>query len=191
MYPVASNPDLSPHPRLNGRAGPRVWLEPVELVHAAAVQRLASHPEVAATTNLPEPYPPDGASHWIRYLIPKRQAGVEYAFAIVNEEAEVVGVNGFVDVEPATGFAELGYWIGRPYWGRGYATAACRLILGHGFGVLGLRRIIARPLLRNAASCRVLDKLGFRRLGTERNAFAKFRPDDLLVRYEMTAPEWA
>ncbi len=172
--------------------GPRVFvrIEPIGLPHAAAVQQLASDPHIAATTNLPDPYPPDGARHWIRYLIHKRRAGAEYAFVLFNAVDELVGVNGFVDVDAGTGFAELGYWIGRPYWGRGYATAGNRLILDFGFDVLALRRVIARPLLRNPASCRVLEKLGFRRVETQRNGFAKFHPDDLLVVYEMTAEAW-
>ncbi|WP_457652892.1 GNAT family N-acetyltransferase [Rhodocaloribacter sp.] len=168
-----------------------VRLVPIGIEHAAAVQRLAEDPSIAATTNLPEPYPPDGALHWIRYLLPKRQAGVEYAFAVLDAGGELVGVNGLVEVSAAAGFAELGYWIGRPYWGRGYATAANRLLLDYGFEALALRRIIARPLLRNHASRRVLEKLGFRFVEAQRNPFAKFDPDDRLAVYEMTAEVWA
>ncbi|RMF52633.1 MAG: N-acetyltransferase [Bacteroidetes bacterium] len=167
-----------------------VRLVPVQLEHAPAIQRLAEDPAVTATTNLPEPYPPDGARLWIRSLLPKRWAGVEYAFAMVNADEELVGVVGFMDVRPQEGQAELGYWVGRPYWGRGYATAGCRQILAYGFDVLGLRRIIARPLARNRASCRVLEKIGFRWLGTERNVFPRFDPEDRLAVYEMTVTQW-
>ncbi|QXD14429.1 GNAT family N-acetyltransferase [Rhodocaloribacter litoris] len=170
---------------------PFLRLEPVHLGHAPAIQRLAADPAVTATTNLPEPYPPDGALHWIRYLLPKRQAGVEYAFVLLDARDEVVGVNGFVEVRREEGWAELGYWIGRPYWGRGYATAGGRLLLNFGFGELGLHSVVARPLVRNRASCRVLEKLGFRFVETQRNVFPKFHPDDLLAVYEMTAGEWA
>ncbi len=167
-----------------------VRLAPIGIEHAAAVQRLAEDPVIAATTNLPEPYPPDGALHWIRYLLPKRRAGVEYAFAVLDARGEVVGVNGLVEVT-SSGVAELGYWIGRPYWGRGYATAANRLLLDYAFGTLGLRRIIARPLLRNRPSCRVLEKLGFRFVEAQSNPFVKFDPEDRLAVYEMTAEAWA
>jgi RimJ/RimL family protein N-acetyltransferase len=64
-------------------------------------------------------------------------------------------------VDPVQGIGELGYWIGRPYWGRGYATAGARLVLSFGFGELGLRSIRATCLTTNAASARVLEKLGF------------------------------
>ncbi len=168
-----------------------VRLVPIGIEHAAAVQRLAEDPDIAATTNLPEPYPPDGALHWIRYLLPKRQAGVEYAFAVLDAGGALVGVNGLVEVSAAAGFAELGYWIGRPYWGRGYATAANRLLLDYSFDALSLRRVIARPLLRNRASRRVLEKLGFRFVEAQPNPFVKFDPEDRLAVYEMTAEAWA
>ena len=60
-------------------------LEPITARHAADVQRLASHPDVVATTNLPEPYPDDGAEQWIEHVQARRKAGDEYAFGIRNE----------------------------------------------------------------------------------------------------------
>ena len=169
---------------------PAIRIEPVRPSHARAVQLLAEDPLIAATTNLPEPYPPDGARNWIRYLLSRRRAGVEYAFAIINERDELVGVNGLVDVSYDDKEAELGYWIGRTFWGHGYATAGSRLVLQYGFEVLGLRRLIARPLERNIASRRVLEKLGFCWTGNEQNVFPKFEPDDRLAIYEFMASQW-
>ena len=101
-----------------------VTLEPVAPHHADAVQRLAAHPDVVATTNLPEPYPDDGAAQWIAYVQTRHAVGEEFVFAIMNEDSELVGVTGLVDVTATE--AELGFWVGVPYWGRGYATAAAR-----------------------------------------------------------------
>ena len=56
----------------------------------------------------------------------------------------------------------LGYWVGVPYWGRGYATEAAEAVLAHAFGALGLHRVQATHLTRNPASCRVMEKLGMR-----------------------------
>jgi len=61
--------------------------------------------------------------------------------------------------------AELGYWVGRPYWGRGYATEAGLGLLAHSFGVLRLNRVFAIHYSRNPASGRVLQKLGMRQEG--------------------------
>jgi [ribosomal protein S5]-alanine N-acetyltransferase len=57
---------------------------------------------------------------------------------------------------------ELGFRLGKPYWGKGYATEAARAWVAHGFGLLGLDRIVAATHPENAASQRVLEKVGMR-----------------------------
>ncbi len=57
--------------------------------------------------------------------------------------------------------AEIGYWLGEPYWGRGIATAAVSAFTSHAFATLGLRRVFARVLEWNPASARVLEKCGY------------------------------
>jgi RimJ/RimL family protein N-acetyltransferase len=79
-------------------ATPDVRFEPIAPRHADAVQKLASHPDVLATTNLPEPYPDDGAIAWIEAVQERREAGTEYPSAILNGEDTLVGVTGLVDV---------------------------------------------------------------------------------------------
>jgi RimJ/RimL family protein N-acetyltransferase len=56
---------------------------------------------------------------------------------------------------------ELGYWIGVPHWGRGYATEAARALIDHAFGALGCERLAGRARVSNPASHRVLEKCGF------------------------------
>ena len=56
---------------------------------------------------------------------------------------------------------ELGFWIGKPYWGRGYATEAARALVGYAFDKLGLTQIVAGAFRENRASRRVLEKVGF------------------------------
>lgn len=166
-----------------------VYLEPVRLRHANAIQRLASHPEVAATTNIPEPYPSDGALSWIMTSMPRQMAGVEYAFAVVRvEDNTLVGVTSLMNV--GQGEAELGYWIGYPYWGNGYATAANDHILRFAFKAVGIDRLYARPLIRNDASCRVLEKLGFRLLDVRENIFPKWDATDQIGVFELFASMW-
>jgi RimJ/RimL family protein N-acetyltransferase len=70
--------------------------------------------------------------------------------------------------------AELGYWIGKPYWGRGYATEAARAALRWGFDSLGLERIYAYHFARNAASGRVLRKIGMTPEGIARRHVRKW-----------------
>jgi [ribosomal protein S5]-alanine N-acetyltransferase len=94
-----------------------------------------------------------------------REAGTKYVFAVCEPEGRPVGMVLLKDVDRAQGRAELGYWIGRPYWARGYASAAAAGILPFGFRTLGLRTIAAVTLESNPASLRVLLKLGFIEVG--------------------------
>lgn len=165
-----------------------VTLEPVAPHHADAVQRLAVHPEVVATTNLPDPYPDDGAAQWIAYVQPRHEAGEEFAFAIMSAEDELVGVTGLVGVTDTT--AELGFWIGKPYWNRGYATAAARQAVEFAFDEVGLDRVFARPLERNTPSRRVLEKLGFQFQQTETHEHPKWTEADQFARYRIDRSAW-
>ena len=93
-----------------------IRLDPIALRHASAVQRLASDPAVGATSNVPSPYPPDGARSWIESERTKREQGRSYAFAVLDAAGQVVGVATLMGVDRAAGMAGLGYWIGTPYW---------------------------------------------------------------------------
>lgn len=168
---------------------PDVRLDPIARRHADAVQTLASHPDVLATTNLPEPYPEDGAITWIEAVQERREAGTEYPFAILNEKDTLVGVTGLVDVTDTQG--EVGFWIGAPYWGNGYATAGALRLLAFAFSELGLEEVFARPLKQNEASRRVLDKLGFNAVSVETHEHPKWTEDDPVVRYVLTQEAWA
>jgi RimJ/RimL family protein N-acetyltransferase len=166
---------------------PEVRIAPIAPRHADAVQALASAPEVLATTNLPAPYPDDGALRWIEAVQPRREAGEAFPFAVVAGDT-VVGVSGLVDVTDDT--AELGFWIGTPYWGNGYATAGTRQVLTFAFDDLGLETVFARPLRRNDASRRVLEKLGFVAVAVETHEHPKWTADDPVVRCVLARDEW-
>lgn len=166
-----------------------IGIRPVALEHAAAVQLLASDPAIGATSNVPSPYPPDGAETFIRATILKRARGEEYAFAVMRD-VEVVGMCGLVALEADPKALELGYWIGKPFWGRGYATAAGRLLLQFGFDDLHIGRIVAWCLVSNPASRRVLEKLGFNYIGIRPHERSKWGPDEPLAHFELTVVEW-
>jgi [ribosomal protein S5]-alanine N-acetyltransferase len=86
-------------------------------------------------------------------------------FAVtLRETREFIGVAGLT-VTPRDAKAELAYWIGREYWGRGYATEAALAALRYGFEGLRLNRIYADCLARNTQSARILRKLGMSREG--------------------------
>jgi len=92
--------------------------------------------------------------------------------------------------EPGRAQAELGYWIGRPYWGRGYATAAARLAIDLAFRDLGTERLIAMCLETNAASWRILEKIGFRFTGLGSNPHPKWSPETRFAQFELPREVW-
>ena len=146
-----------------------VRLEALSSRHAPAYQALAEDARIAATTLVPHPYPAGGAARHVACSTGARRRGEAYAFAVVADDgrggAEVVGSCSLKHVDRADGQAEVGYWIGVPFWGRGYATAAVRLAVRFAFGDLGLDRVVAEVLEANVASARVLEKLGFEAVG--------------------------
>lgn len=161
-----------------------VTLEHIMPRHAESVQRLASHPEIVANTTLPEPYPENGAEQWIEHLLPRRKAGKEVAFAVINAEGELVGVTGLDNVRD--NIAEIGYWVGKPYWNQGYATAAVRKTIRFAFEELGLGGVFARPLQDNTPSRRVLEKIGFEEGPLETHEHPKWDKGDKVVRFGLS-----
>jgi ribosomal-protein-alanine N-acetyltransferase len=133
------------------------FLEPFSKIHAPAVQRLAGHPEVLKTTLLPDPYPPDGAEVFADYAERAFVDGRERIFAVVSHADGVVGTCGLRHVEERT--AEMGYWIGFPYWGRGYGRFAAQELVRRAPS-FGFARVIAFTLASNLRSVRTLESAG-------------------------------
>lgn len=137
----------------------RLTLRTVVHGDAARIAVLAGDWDVASMTGrIPFPYSEEAAHHWVDGV-----AEHEEVFGI-DLDGELIGICGFTLDD--NGDAELGYWIGKPYWGRGYATEAARAVMAHGFAKSGVRRFICKHLTGNDASARVIRKLGFRHTGT-------------------------
>lgn len=120
--------------------------------HADAIQRLAADPAIAATTRVPHPYPAGAARAFVERQIAARNAGTAWTFAIVDR-GELVGLCGLDGVLSPDG-PELGYWIGKPHWGKGYASFGVKMALEFAFANLGLQRVRAFAHETNAASRR-------------------------------------
>lgn len=93
-----------------------------------------------------------------------------YPFLIIREEDDVL-LGGVTLANVRRGIVQsgtVGYWIGQPFAGHGYMTAALRVLLPTLFGELGLHRIEAACILTNVSSARVLEKCGFSREGLAR-----------------------
>ncbi len=152
----------------------RLILRRFELSDSAAVQRLAGDRAIAATTlRIPHPYEYGDAMRWIGEHKERFEKGQEVVFAIVKQaSAELVGAAGLT-INREFNSAELGYWIGKDYWGQGYCTEAARAVVRYGFEQLGLNRIHAHHLASNPASGRVMAKVGMVREGLLRRHVKK------------------
>ena len=142
----------------------RLVLRPFVPGDAPDVRRLAGDPDVASTTaTIPHPYPNGMAEAWIASHRARLVAGTDVVYAVTRPREDagpiLIGAIGLI-LDPPDRGAEMGYWIGKPFWGRGYATEAARGIIDYGFGMLGLTRIHAHHMVRNPASGRVLEKAG-------------------------------
>ncbi|HEY1859612.1 MAG TPA: GNAT family N-acetyltransferase [Gemmataceae bacterium] len=139
----------------------RVLLRPFRLEDAPEVQRLACDREIAATTlRIPHPYPDGAAAEWIAGLASRYEKGESVAFAITRaSDGVMLGAIG-LDITREHDRAELGYWIGRPYWGNGYCTEAARAVVAYAFDGIGLNRITAAHFAHNVASGRVMQNVG-------------------------------
>jgi ribosomal-protein-alanine N-acetyltransferase len=161
-----------PHPELHTD---RLVLRPYVLSDAADLVRLAGTREVAATTlRIPHPYREEDAIGFINEFAAEAEMGTSARFAItLREDGRLCGGVG-LRIDKDHNHAELGYWIGVPYWGHGYATEAARVLVEYGFGPLKLRRIYASCVAKNIASARVLQKIEMRYEGCQRQHICKW-----------------
>jgi [ribosomal protein S5]-alanine N-acetyltransferase len=169
----------------------RLILRPFRKNDAAAIQRLAGDRAIADTTlNIPHPYEDGMAEAWIETHEPKFAAGELANFAVALQiNHELIGAIGLV-INRLFDQAELGYWIGRPFWGQGYCTEAGCAILQYGFGDLNINRIYASHFSRNPSSGRVMQKLGMTKEGVLRQHVKKWDKYEDLVMYGLLKREW-
>lgn len=132
----------------------------VRLEDARSIALYADNPRVAANLRdvFPHPYTLADAEEFLAHVTCPEPRTV-FAVATDTEAIGVIGLTLGEDVHRFT--AELGYWLGEPFWGRGIMTAAVREVVRHGFSELGLLRIYAEPYAGNTGSARVLEEAGF------------------------------
>jgi len=139
----------------------RLLLRSFRLSDAPDVHRLAGERDVAATAlDIPHPMELWMAEEWIRICQQGRKRGDFISFAIVlRTDRSLIGSIGLV-VNREHARAELGYWVGMPYWNAGYCTEAAQAVIEYGFDELHLNRIHSNHFTGNPASGRVMQKCG-------------------------------
>lgn len=170
---------------------PRLQLRPFAVADTNEVQRLAGDSQVAETTAaLPHPYPDGAAEAWIGTHAAKWRAQEELIFAItLKTTGQLLGSISLV-LTTANSRAELGYWVGVPFWNQGYASEAARAVIDCGFRTLGLNRIQAHHMARNSASGRVMEKAGMNREGRSPQALKKDGEFHDIIFYGVLRSDW-
>ncbi|MFN0217231.1 MAG: GNAT family N-acetyltransferase [Hyphomicrobium sp.] len=160
---------------------PHLNLRPLHSEDAPRIAALAGDWAVASMTGrIPYPYSVDAAHQWVNGLATGEMVfGIEHA-------GELIGICGYT-LEP-DGHAQIGYWIGRQYWGRGYATEAARALIDYGFTKGGVKRFSGRHFTDNLASARVIKKLGFRALGADMGWCEARQQEFPTIAYERRRP---
>ncbi len=166
----------------------RLQLRPLEAADAAAVFRLVNDYSVAGNlARVPFPYREQIAQDWIGSTAEQAARGEGYHLAI-TEGTALIGCIGLTMNRANPGEAELGYWIGRKFWGRGFAREAARALLDWGFSTLGLDRVVASALTDNQGSQAVLRACGFSQTGEGVQDFMSRNRAMPVLLFEMEKP---
>ncbi len=169
----------------------RLIMRPFDISDASEVQRMAGDRAVADTTsNIPHPYEDGMAEEWINSHPQefKDEKGCTFAITI-KDTSQLAGAIG-LKITQAHERAELGYWIGREYWGNGYCTEAAQSLIEYGFSILGINRIEATYMMRNPASGRVMQKLGMKHEGCLRSYVIKWDAFEDAGIYAILRGDW-
>ncbi len=168
----------------------RLLLRPFELSDASDVYAYAQDPDWAIFLPLPSPYTHRDAEEFVaRSFLSNWDTDPIFAITL---DGKVIG-SFDIRVDPPNNAAEIGYAIGRAYWGRGMMAEAGAAAIDWAFREFDLVRLYARAALRNRQSCRVMEKLGMQREGIARSsrpsASDPGRRDDF-VTYSILRDEW-
>jgi RimJ/RimL family protein N-acetyltransferase len=139
----------------------RLILRPPQLQDAKAIAALANDIRIAQNTlRLPHPYTVADAE---TFIASTDKGEGEAAFIVMLRSGALIGIAGIAKLNGNA--PELGYWLGVPFWGHGYATEAARAVIDHAFSEIGCEQLQSGARISNPASRRVLEKCGFQWCG--------------------------
>ena len=141
-----------------------------EVSDARSIAEVADNPKVAMRLRnvFPSPYTLSDAEEFVALCIGAGNANLHRAIAIDGEAVGAIGITPGEKGEVHQRTAEIGYWLGEPYWGRGIVTDALNGFSDYLFERTDLLRLFATVYDGNSASCRVLEKAGFEKEGVMR-----------------------
>ncbi len=169
----------------------RLQLRPLRPGDAEPVFRLVNDYSVAGNlARVPFPYREAMAADWISSTHDQAARGEGYHLA-VTAGGDLIGCIGLTVNRANPGEAELGYWLGRKFWGQGFAREAARALLDWGFSTMGLDRVVASALVDNLASQAVLRASGFSQTGQGVQDFMSRNRAMPVLLFEMAKPRQA
>src|ERR1035437_4465477 len=154
---------------------------------AKTVATLANDRRIAENTaRIAHPYKMSDAEGFIAGA---NKAGGEAVYLITLRDGAIVGACGVVLQQDET--PELGYWLGLPYWGQGYATEALHAVIDYAFTDLGHEALQAGARVTNPASRRVLEKCGFQWTGVGLYRISSIKSSAPIDRFRLERGIWS
>ena len=169
--------------------GPACTLRPWRAEDADALVKYANNANVARQLRdrFPHPYTLRDAKAFIHACSSVRPH-LSFAIVVGGEAVGGIGISPGSDVERFS--AEIGYWLGEPFWGRGITADAVRLMSAYAFETCGLLRLFALPFADNRQSTRVLEKAGYTREAILRSSAVKGGVVRDQALYALVNPRW-
>jgi ribosomal-protein-alanine N-acetyltransferase len=170
---------------------PQLYLRSFTLADAPAVQAHCSDYSIYATTlQMPKPYTLADAEWWINSHSENIKNNSQVNYALIEPKSQLlVGTVGLT-ISNKNNNAEMGYWIGKAHWNKGYATEGAMAVLQFGFETLQLHKIYAAYFDNNPTSGRVLQKIGLLYEGFSPEQIKKDGQYIGLFRYGLTRKQW-
>lgn len=171
--------------------GIKINLRPITKDDAASIYKYARNRSISRYTFLPHPYTRKDADEWVITSTERNASGIDFNMGIeLPASGEIIGMISLNNIDVINRNAELGYWLGKPFWGKGYVSEAIELLVNHSFRRFKLNRIYARVMRPNTVSAHLLEKCGFTYEGTLRKNIKRNGRYLDELRYGLLLEDW-
>lgn len=169
----------------------RITLRKIRLSDIPRLTEYVNHPSISDNIlNFPHPYHEEDAIARMNFVLQGFKNGDRYVFAIaLNENDGFIGEIG-LHLEREHDRAEMGFWVGEPFWGKGIMSEAVETVLKFGFEDLALNKILATHFVKNMASGRVLARNGMVREGELKDQYKCKGEYRSVIQYRLTKEEY-
>ena len=170
---------------------PRLLLRKLQIEDIPFLVKYANSKAVSNNVlNIPHPYTEEDAVFWLNLVWQGFKSRERFVFAVVlKESGELVGAIGLHPNAKHNG-AEMGYWLGQPFWGKGIMTEAVSAVLKFGFEEVKLHKIYATHFTDNPASGKVMVKNGMIKEGELKDQYKVGEVYKSVLQYRLLKEEY-